>query len=491
MRCASTTMGPGSVRHLPAVAGIAIALLLSCSLSLERYDLLLKSTAGDGSYLRGIRQIRKNKDLYGTTNRLLYHMDQGLLFQYAGEVDSSLDQLGSAEKVEDELYTRSVTNEAAAILSNDLVRPYRLRRYERVLLHQFMAFDYLAQGRYDDALVETRKVQLVFDSYKSSDQMNAKYNDDGMTHYLSSIVYDAQRQHDDATIALFDAVKAYEQSPLKLPEPVSDLAYYRLDADNRQDDITQLGLTPKKPAENVPGIADSVSEIILVGYGGTSPRLAEAVFEGTFIEGGLIAGMLVKPTGEKLRMVLPAPPLPESEIKKLDNNEKTAAGTTFHIKIALPEPVSTPSRTAHFRATLDDSGAERRSISLTSTEKLLEQDIDDNRGITLARTAVRVVLRTIAAQKTKQQLETSSPVANVLINLGADALTDQLERADTRLCFLLPRTIQVVRIRVAPGTHRIRAEALDKNDSPVARKEWPSVTVKEGEKKFVFFPALL
>ena len=294
-----------------ALAAIVIFLLLSCSPSLQRIDLLSQATS-QGSFLKAAADIKRNATLYGSNDRLLYFMDQGLLFHYAGDYQSSLKNLEKAEDLVDELYARSVTNEAASLLINDLVRPYRGRRHERVLLHQFIALNYLANNQYDEALVETRKVQLIFDAFSSDSEIEHKYQDDGMSHYLSSIVYEAQQETDNALISIFKSVSAYQKSPLNLPDAVKNLAYYRFKRNGREEDIRLLNLAPTASQDEVEGLNSKGGEIIFIGYAGKSPVIEEAIFSGTYVIGGFISGTYRKAGGEPVRIILLAPPLPVS-----------------------------------------------------------------------------------------------------------------------------------------------------------------------------------
>jgi len=467
---------------------VICVLLLSCTTRQTKRIELLKESFATQEYQKTIDKIKQSHDLYGNLNRFLYWFDLGLLYHYIGQFDSSLKHLEQAEKELDDLYARSVTNEIASIMTNDNLRPYRARRYEQVLLHQFLAFNYLAKNEVDEALVEMRKVRLVFDRFKSKDKDKDKYNDDGMAHFLSSLLYDAQGDDDDAVIALYKSVSAYRNGPVPVPSQVSDLAYYRLLDDEREHDIEELQLEPQNEQENIPGLYDMPqSEIILIGYAGLGPILGETVYWGTYVVDGVLIIHYRNPYGDTVTLPLPAPPIPNKEA----GDGKTKSGTTFHIKFALPSFVERESEADRFAIVLDDtSGKEMLSIPLTDTDLLLEKDLHDNHAKTIARTALRVILRTIAQQRTKKALRTESPLANLFLNFGTDLLADQLEKADTRLCFLLPRAIHITRIPVAPGTRHVRAVVLNNRKEVIGQKEWRDIVIKEGEKKFVFYPVL-
>ena len=476
--------------RVAATATACGLLLAACTTKSMRRVRLMSDITAEGKYAEGIEKIRKSPRLYGKLNRFLYWFDQGVLFHYLQEFDSSLVHLEKAEAVVDELFARSITNEAASLLTNDNLRPYRPKRYEQILLHQLLASNYLAKDEFDEALVETRKVQLVFDRFKSKDKGRDKYNDDGMSHYLSSIVYDALGERDNADISLYKSVRAYTDGPVGLPADVRDVAFYRFEDHGREGDIKELELTkPAGEAESVHGLQGDETEIVLIGYAGKGPILGETMFWGTYVVGGVLIAYYRNAHGDTVALALPAPPFPDSEEKRIAQGRKTSSGRTYHIKFSLPEVVTRESRTVRFAAQAS-SGREVKSTLLSDTDLLLERDHEDNHGKTVARTALRTVMRTIAAEKTKSKLASESPLVNLLVGFGTDILADQLEKADTRLCFLLPGAVHIVRIPVEPGAHRVEAHALGRGGKVVGTRAWDNITVKKGEKKFLFYPSL-
>jgi tetratricopeptide (TPR) repeat protein len=474
------------------LACAALLLLTGCAnRAMLRFDKIGRLAAQD-DYSAAIQAIRKQKDLYGGQSQLLFNMDLGLLYHYAGQYDSSLAYLSRAAQIQDELFARSITNEALSLITNDNARPYRGRPHEVVMLHQYLAFDYLALGKYDDALVEARQAQLYIDELKRKEGPNGKgYADDGMYRYFSALAYDAARQRDDAAIAYYQAVKAYLKGPVPLPPEVAREAYQVLRAAGREDDIRELGLKEAvKGAAPAPDAGAGQSEIIVVGSAGRAPSLGQTVFWGTWVRDGMLIIHYHNSKGEEVTEALPAPGLPQSELEKAQHGRKTRSGTTVHIKFAMPEIRKAPSRTRFFSVAGEASPTPVRTEALTDLDTLAVRNLEDTHGSTLMRTVIRVVLRTVAAQETKDALSGGNPLVNLLFNVGTDALADQLEQADTRSWFLLPRTVQVARIPVKPGVHSFTVEAHDANGATISSKTFSDVEVKPGEKKFVFCSSL-
>jgi hypothetical protein len=219
--------------------------------------------------------------------------------------------------------------------------------------------------------------------------------------------------------------------------------------------------------------------------------LREDRWWGTYIRGGSLIMHYTAANGSIATVQMGAPPLPQKEYEKAAKGKENSIGTTFHVSFALPVVKQRPSQTGYF--TLAGAGAAQPvpTIVVNELDAQAQKNLDDTRGATLARTAVRVVIRTIAAQKAKKEMESKNPIANLLIGLSTDILADQLERADTRSCFLIPKTIQIARIPVKPGTYTFEAKAHGTGGAVIGSKLFENIQVRQGEKKFLFYSSFM
>lgn len=463
---------------------LAALLLLGCAgNSLDRFESISRQ-ASSQDFLAAARSVRKQQSsLYGSNSKLLYNMDLGALYHYAGRYDSSIVFLEAAVKIHDDLFAHSVSNEAVSLLTNDNARPYRGHSYEITYVHLLLAFDYLALRKYDDARVEIRQAQLFLDELRRTAGTNPKaYRDDGLLRTTAALIYEALGEKDDALISLYQAVKAYRQAKQPVPGSLARYAYASLTANGRQDDAKELELEPYTPGPNDPVFGGS--EIIVVGEMGRSPALDQTEFWGTWERDGVLAYHFRDAAGKEVTAVLPAPGLPQSEYQK--SGRHTRSGTTLHVKWSMPALKEVSSQSDALRVAV---GSENYTgEALTDTRDLLRRDLDENFTGTLTRTVIRVVIRTLAAQETKSQLNTGQPLINLLVNIGTDVLADQLEQSDKRIWFLLPRTVQLVRIPVKPGHYALNLGAESKGRT--VQSDMREVDVRAGEKKFVFFTSL-
>mgnify|MGYP003564658641 CR=1 FL=1 len=455
--------------------------------SVLRFDRLTKA-AEKNDFISVINTIKKKPKLYGKINRFLYYFDIGTLFHYANQYDSSNIYLNEASEIYNELFTKSITTEAAALLTNDNVRPYRSKPYEMIFLHQIMAFNFLAKSDFSSALVESRRTQLLINEWKRKDRKDVKYTSDGLFHYISALAYSHIGEPDNAAISLYKSVKAYQQGVVSLPDPIKDLAYYTFKQNDRENDIKNLKISTHNPIDRVIGLDNKKSELILVGYAGRGPVLAENKWWGTWVKDGmLILHYNRKGDGKKETMTLPAPSIPDDSEKE---GKKTKSGTTFHIKFTMPSLKTFPSKSKYFSVTSQSIPSPVTSYKVNDLDKLCEKYLEDTRTNTVIRTTIRVVARTIASEKTKNKLESDNAFANLLVNFGVDLLSDQLEQADTRTGFLVPKTIHLARIPVKAGTHNFTVAAHTNSGAVVHSKNFEGINIKPGEKKLIFYSSL-
>jgi hypothetical protein len=348
-------------------------------------------------------------------------------------------------------------------------------------MHQITAFNFMQAGTFDEALVETRKVQLYFDEWERTVAKAKKYHTDGMFHLFSSLAYERTGEESNSLISLYKSVEAYKMGPVPLPMEIRGFAYDRLTAGDREDDVKALALTPNDGA-NKWDAKQGQAEIVVIGYAGKGPNLVEQSWTGTYVRGGLL--VLTASTkgkdGKADVITLPAPALPSGNDAK--------AGMTFHIKVSLPKLETNASKTSHFQARLGDKSY--KSVAVNDLDKQTKKALDDAWNDIILRTAVRVVVRTIAAQQAKARMDTGNLWLNLAVNVSTDVAAGHLEKADTRICFMLPQKVHALRIPVEPGTHTLSLDVYDGSGGVIGKKEYKDISVRQGEKKVLFHNSL-
>jgi hypothetical protein len=120
----------------------------------------------------------------------------------------------------------------------------------------------------------------------------------------------------------------------------------------------------------------------------------------------------------------------------------------------------------------------------------LKRNMEDEKTSTITRTAIRVITRTIAAQKAKQATNTGNGIFDLIKNIGVDVAQGQLEQADLRVGLFLPNSFYMTRMPVEPGSHSVSVAAQGSHGETVGVYNFDKIPVKKGQKVFLIIPAI-
>jgi tetratricopeptide (TPR) repeat protein len=147
----------------------------------------------------------------GDEDDVLYLLEKGLLSHYAGLFNESNDAFERAEVLAEDLYTKSISREAAALLTSDLVLSYAGSDMERVMINFYRALNYINLGLYDDVLVEGRKINEKLEVLRAEREGGRSYCDDPYLQYITGLLYEWGGEPNDAFISYREAHRFYPQ----------------------------------------------------------------------------------------------------------------------------------------------------------------------------------------------------------------------------------------------------------------------------------------
>ena len=240
-------------------------------------------------------EYEKNKP--GSADQVLYLMNRGMLLRMAGDYEQSTRELEEAKKLTDNLRAVSLREQALSFAVNDSTTSFIGEDFEQVMVHAYLALNYLEQRQLDAARVEALQADLLL-RQGAQGVLIRPYTEDAFTRYLTGIVYEDERDWSDAMIAYRKAYEAYQgqlgRFGVALPEPLKhDLI--------RLADRMGLDQEAERYRKSF-GIKDTLSaaallergEIILTVHAGLAPAKREH------------AVTVVNPnTGRLLRLALP------------------------------------------------------------------------------------------------------------------------------------------------------------------------------------------
>jgi len=149
-------------------------------------------------------------------------MDWGTALHTARVYEESIKIFRQADDIADlKDYTR-LSTEAATLLVSDQIKQYKAEDFENILINVFLALDYASLGRYSDALIEARRVNRKI--YLMNSEGKRSYGENALAHYLSGILYEAEREWNDALIAYKAAYKALSHAEPRLAYDIVRMA---------------------------------------------------------------------------------------------------------------------------------------------------------------------------------------------------------------------------------------------------------------------------
>ncbi len=398
-------------------------------------------------------------------DRLCFLLELGTVYHAMGDYESSNAHFLRAVEVMEEFDERAVISVrdsaafAASLLVNDKARPYRGSPFERVLLHTYLAMNFLLQRDLENARVEIlqayeqqRKARQEhserIERTKQEAEMNkwdsdviiarvhGAYEDqrdllekagnvyqNAFTYYLSSLVYELGGEISDAYI---DAKTVHSLNPNFLPARRDLLRFSK-----------RLGLRAdyEKWREQ---FGDELEDAVPAGHG-------EVV---------LIHQRGLAPVKEQIKLSLPIPLKDHWTV----------------VTIALPKYRSRPSRAQTVRLLADgqDLGTAQ---ALMDVEATAVRDLwNQAPGIALRqllRAAGRVSVTEYARRK-----------GGDILFIPLLLLGHAMEQADLRSWISLPREFQVLRTTLPAGPHDVVMELVDGRD--LERIALDALPVREG-----------
>jgi hypothetical protein len=444
-------------------------LLNSCATYYQQ-NLKFQTHVANGELPKAKELLENDKGKTGK-NRVLYLFNKGWLNWMMNENTESNLAFEEADKmIEDQ--QKNYGLEALALITNPTIKPYKPEDFEVVMVNYFKALNYLNTGKFSDALVEVRRVN------EKLNQLNDKYPDhknryqaDAFAHLIMGLIYDANREYNDAFIAYRNALNVYENSYLKnfniqVPE---QLKWDLMRAAYRTGFNEELRFYEQKfnlKYENKP---NDGGELVFFWHNGFGPVKSE--WSINFTKTGSNNGFVTF-ANEQYGMSFPI------YIGDKSDNEKSGFSKLSFLRIAFPKylerkPVFT-----------------NADISVNGKTYPLQfaQDINGIAFKTLNDRMLREMGNAILRLATKKALEAAARKENEDLGAAIGIVNALTEKTDTRNWQTLPNSISYTRIALPSGENTIDFSAYSSNPAP--KKETLKFNIIKGKTTFFTYTSI-
>ena len=355
------------------------------------------------NYSEALKKIESSSLKNSERNRLLYLLEKAMIAEGLGDVKEARRLLLQADRVVDELYTLSLSKEAATYLFNESAQAYPGEDYEKVAIHTVLALSFLKEGSLDEARVEARRINTRLNEINGKHDKKNRYSEDAFGRFLAGMIYEARGEWDSAIVDYRKALKEYEGNYQSLfgtspPKSLIKSLYSLLSKRRRFSEANQL----KKQYT----------------WLGESDR-----------RDGLGDFIVIHPVGH-------------IAIKK-QKNFVTNFGRQI-VRFSFAE--IRPRKRYSVRKTGVQVGSDIFTHATLSQnmDRIAASTLEDRRLRTIAKAGARLILK---GQMTQEAEKRGGPLAGLLVNLyGAIS-----ETADTRQWSLLPSRYYVTRMSLPVG----------------------------------------
>lgn len=363
---------------------------------------------------------------------VLSSLNKAMLRRIKGDYEVSNHYFETAKQKIDSLYGVSISEQAGAMIVNDTLRDYSGDRYEQVLLHAYMAMNYIQLDDLDAARVEMLQANVKMQEWGEQPE------EDPFVRYLAGMIYEALGETDEALISYRKAKEAYVSSKQatnkKIPSLLRRDLLQVLSKENLNDELRLL--------KNEFNMQQFKSRNIGKGYG-------ELV---------VILNSSLAPIRKEVSIVA-----------------NTSGEVVDTVKIAVP---SYPQPKQQFSARL--SSAQNVSANLEMVENvdaLARVALQSDLPIITTRAIARAIVKHGTQDKAKKKGGAVAGFLATVVNVAT-------ERADTRSWTTLPQTIQMARVRLPEGNHDITIEIYNASGMHVDSIK-KDVYVKSGKIAFL------
>lgn len=391
----------------------------------------------------------------GKESDLLHLLEKGYLLHANGQWAESNAAFQLAEERAEDLYSRSLSREAAALLTSDNALPYRGHPYELQMIQYYRALNYLQLGSLDGALVEARKAnwlaEQVYAREDAEEDEDSGRRLDPTTHpnafldYFTGLLWLRAGEWNDAVVSLRRAYEGYgaDSTRYGVPVPGSLIRDFHA-ALERTGQAEEAARVRDRHPQAVAAADPQAHRIVVFFESGFVPHRESVDINLPIFDRrrGGDAWLYVDEYGGNLYAY-------ESDVE-LDHVLRFA----FPRLQALPSAVS--------RCELEVSGRTVPAAPALDLGAIAEDDFE--------RRLPRILLKTVARALVKEAQRKAAKKEDEVLGWIVNAINVATEQADTRSWILLPGRIDVVDLELPVGTEEVRGRCLDAGGRTVA--EW-------------------
>jgi hypothetical protein len=362
---------------------------------------------------------------------LLQALTTGATAFYAKQFARSAAVLDTAALLADDRITASLSRDGLAAVTNDMARPYQLRRTERLFIPYYAMLSYVQLGAWEDAAVEARRLVALLAQF-GEDRDDGERAVHGAMQYLAGAVFERAGERDAARVAYRAAHALSAALPDSAPRST-------IGNEGELLVVVERGFVAHRATETIELDIGDDDRDSLRGDDDHRRRTAARIIADAGI------GRRSDASAQAVTNRLSFPTFAPKHHRHHDDDDD------YHLTVAFPS-LRRSARPWGGDVRLAVDGAAVNGVTASAV-------IDDASEVDARRERLALASRAVARAATKYVVtkaikDKKGEVAGQIANFGASLL----ERADVRSWHVLPQAITLVRVRVPTGTRAVRID---------------------------------
>lgn len=406
------------------------------------------------------KQSKDKKD------HVLYLLNKGMVLRMKRDFVASNESLEAAKHEMESLYAASVSQNALSFVINDATVSYAGDDYEQVLVHLYMALNYLELGQPYEARVEAQQIDIKLREIEEKIP-DSKFTEDALSEYISGLIYDELGEWSDAMISYRKAYEAYKKYQVNFSVPMPTMLKFDLVRLAQREGLTdelaryekEFGITPAKrnSADSSPE-----GELVFVLNSGLAPIKRERV----------------------IRTFAPPPSTIVNARRRAEYMNSEQPTPPVLVDIALPYYESRPNRVAGARISV--SGRQADTQMMENIDAIARASLNARMPAITARAIARAVAKgAIQESVDRAGQNRDDPTVQLIGSLLVRVAAIATERADTRSWLTLPANVQMARLPLPPGTYDVTVDLLGNNGQVIETNVFPQVAIRKEHKTYL------
>lgn len=424
----------------------------------------------DGNIEQAQKVLLSNDKAAESKSRFLYYANLGVVQSMLGDFGESNKNLEMAYLYGED-YQKNYLNLVASYFTNASMLDYPGEYHEHLMVLYYKAINYLKMQSYDSALVECRRLNIRLQELSDKVKSKRKYQEDAFIHNLMGIIYEADKDFNNAFIAYRNAYKVYQEQylpmfglgvPQQLKNDLLRTAYI-------MGFESELAKFEEEFGEKYEPHKHNGGQLVFFWHNGLGPVKSEwsinfAVVRG---EGGLFTFV-----NDEKNMSFPF--FLGGEENKEDRNK---LNNLEFFRVAFPKYLERP--LIFQKASLNVDGQIHPLFKAEDVNAIAFKSLQDRMLQEFSKSLLRVALKKATEYSVREKSDDLAAAISLL-----NAVT---EKADTRNWQTLPHSIYYNRIFLPEGEHKVM---LKMNGKRGMDEQEFTFAIKKGETEVHSYHAL-